>query len=273
MTRKNPFLLFLSACIPGCGQMYQGYMKRGVSLMSLFALVIGLATGLYFGQLALALPVMWLYSFFDTYNLRRALENDEAEPDAYPLGLSSMDQEQFSRLLAKRHVLIGWVLVLLGLSQTWSLTEGYFTGLLSFVFGTNLHWLPGIDIPRLAVFLLMIILGVRFIRGPKRHKDDSSISPCGAAEEKASAPKNPSLSSEDPVRSRADMDGPGRDEKDFPEYRAVSAAAARILHGGEAAGAENPEGDPDSRDAHGGGAAGKEGGSSAGKEGNRHDGN
>jgi TM2 domain-containing membrane protein YozV len=84
MSRKNPFLLFLSACIPGCGQMYQGYMKRGVSIMSTFALIIGLSTWLYFGQLALALPVLWLYSFFDTYNLRRALQNGTAAPDAYP---------------------------------------------------------------------------------------------------------------------------------------------------------------------------------------------
>ena len=30
MKRKHGFLLFIAACIPGCGEMYQGYMKRGI---------------------------------------------------------------------------------------------------------------------------------------------------------------------------------------------------------------------------------------------------
>ena len=28
MTHRNGFLLFISSCLSGCGQMYQGYMKR-----------------------------------------------------------------------------------------------------------------------------------------------------------------------------------------------------------------------------------------------------
>ena len=30
--KKNGILTLLFACIPGAGQMYQGYMKRGLSL-------------------------------------------------------------------------------------------------------------------------------------------------------------------------------------------------------------------------------------------------
>ena len=37
---KNGFLTFCCAFIPGAGQMYQGYMKRGLSLM-LMCCVIG----------------------------------------------------------------------------------------------------------------------------------------------------------------------------------------------------------------------------------------
>ena len=33
MTHRNGFLLFISSCLSGCGQMYQGYMKRGLSLL------------------------------------------------------------------------------------------------------------------------------------------------------------------------------------------------------------------------------------------------
>ena len=33
MKQPHGFLLFLTSCLCGCGQMYQGYMKRGLSLL------------------------------------------------------------------------------------------------------------------------------------------------------------------------------------------------------------------------------------------------
>ena len=33
MRPKQGLLLFITSCLSGCGQMYQGYMKRGVSLL------------------------------------------------------------------------------------------------------------------------------------------------------------------------------------------------------------------------------------------------
>ena len=53
----------------GGGQMYQGYMKRGLSLMSMFMFVIFLSAFLGMGLLSLMLPVIWAYSFFDTFNI------------------------------------------------------------------------------------------------------------------------------------------------------------------------------------------------------------
>jgi len=220
MTRKNPFLLFLSACIPGCGQMYQGYMKRGVSIMSLFFLIIGLATWLYFGQLALALPVLWLYSFFDTYNIRHALENGTAAPDTYPLGLSHMDQEQLSRLLAKRHSLIGWALVILGLYGLWQAVADYFSDFLSDLFGTDFYGLVNYQLPKLVTFLLVIALGIWFMRGPKYPADDEFTGftpPSSAASDvKVSSAKGPAPSGAAPDGS--------------PEYRTVSEAVIRMTH-------------------------------------------
>ena len=43
--RKSRILTFLFALWPGAGQMYLGYMKRGVSLMGIFCLLISI-TGL-----------------------------------------------------------------------------------------------------------------------------------------------------------------------------------------------------------------------------------
>ena len=42
--KKNALLTFIFACIPGAGQMYYGYMKRGTSLLVYFCLFIMLGT-------------------------------------------------------------------------------------------------------------------------------------------------------------------------------------------------------------------------------------
>ena len=34
--KKNALLTFIFACVPGAGQMYYGYMQRGLALISLF---------------------------------------------------------------------------------------------------------------------------------------------------------------------------------------------------------------------------------------------
>lgn len=52
--KKNAFLTFIFACIPGAGQMYYGYMKRGTSLLVYFCLFIML--GAIISPLVVASP-------------------------------------------------------------------------------------------------------------------------------------------------------------------------------------------------------------------------
>ena len=68
--RKSRILTFLFALWPGAGQMYLGYMKRGVSLMLLFCLLMAISSFTGFGVFIFLLPIVWFYGFFDTINLR-----------------------------------------------------------------------------------------------------------------------------------------------------------------------------------------------------------
>ena len=79
--KKNGILTLLFACIPGAGQMYQGYMKRGLSLI-LTACCIGMVSSLL-NPVLLLLVVVWMYSFFDTFNLRAQILADTAPEDDY----------------------------------------------------------------------------------------------------------------------------------------------------------------------------------------------
>lgn len=170
MKRKHGLSLFIASCIPGCGQMHQGYMKRGVSLLTAFCGVFALAVFLEIGALAVLMLPLWLYSFFDSYNLRAQTDEEAAaNPDAYLFGLSDMDSEQMRSLLRKRHSLLGWGLVLVGLWLLWQRIARWLYDFFEYVFGNDygFYYFFRYDIPRLVVTVLIIALGVWFIRGPR----------------------------------------------------------------------------------------------------------
>ena len=169
MKPKHGFLLFLSACIPGCGQMHQGYMKRGVSLMLVFFGLFALAVFLQIGALAVFLLPVWLYAFFDSYNLRSRIADGFPPDDALLFGLSDLDSVRAAALFRKRHSLIGWGLVAIGCWTIYTmLADWLFEFLDQFFYDTWwLHRILVYDMPRLALTVAIIALGVWFIRGPK----------------------------------------------------------------------------------------------------------
>ena len=179
MKRKHGLLLFIAACIPGCGEMYQGYMKRGISILTAFCAVFALAVFLEIGALAVLMIPLWLFSFFDSYNLRGQTDAQAgANPDAYLFGLSDMDSRRMSALLQKRHSLVGWGLVILGVWIFYSTVADWVSDFLYQFF--DAWWINRIlsyDVPRLAVTVGIIALGVWFIHGPKKEKDIPAFTP------------------------------------------------------------------------------------------------
>ena len=100
---KNGLLTLLFAFIPGAGQMYQGYMKRGLSLM-LMCCVIGVLAML-FAPIALFLMLVFMYSFFDTLNLRAQIALGNAPADDYLVHLDPKDKRLARLLLDSPHPL------------------------------------------------------------------------------------------------------------------------------------------------------------------------
>lgn len=190
MKRKHGFLLFVATCIPGCGQMYQGYMKRGVSLLAGACAIFGLAMFLNLGELTIFLPLIWLYAFFDSYNLHAQSDEQALDhPDAYLFGLSDMDSAQMAMLCRKRHSLIGWGLVILGVYALYNTVVGQLMYELANRF--ELWWLRDLmmyDLPRIAATLLLIVLGLWFIRGPKAKAEEEDFAAFTPPAEEEEAP-------------------------------------------------------------------------------------
>lgn len=169
--KKNGIFTFCFAFIPGAGEMYLGYMKRGLSIMTLFCAISGVAVMLNMGIFAIALPVLWAYSFFDTFNLRAQTEEQAAQnPDAYWVDPSLFMGDDLKKIVAKRHKLIGWGLIIFGV---FSLYNNFFRGYLWDVFD-RIGFRFGIEllnnIPTLIVAGLVIWLGIMLLRGGKSPK-------------------------------------------------------------------------------------------------------
>ncbi|MEG2698361.1 MAG: hypothetical protein RR951_05490 [Ruthenibacterium sp.] len=165
--KKNSFLTFCFACIPGAGEMYLGYMKRGISLMLLFFGIIGIATMLRFDVLLMILPVIFAFCFFDTWNLRnQTQEQAEARPDDYLVDIGDFGSGKWKELVEKRHVIIGWGCIIVAIVM---LYNSVVRPIVWFVLGDD-SWMYNVvfdSIPMLGAVVLLVLLGLYLLRGPR----------------------------------------------------------------------------------------------------------
>ena len=104
--KKNGILTFLFAFVPGAGQMYQGYMKRGLSLITMLCLFImaGAMTGL--DPLIVGCLIVYMYSFFDTFNLRAQIMADNAPEDDYLVHINWQDKRMQQFMMDSHKLLV-----------------------------------------------------------------------------------------------------------------------------------------------------------------------
>ena len=205
MNVKHGFWMFVTSCLSGCGQMYQGYMKRGISLLVLFFALLAVAGFFGIAPIAFFLPVVWAYAFFDSYNLRARIAAGEPPEDAYLFGMSDMDSQQLHALLRKRHSIIGWVLVFLGVYMLYDTLLDR----IGWIWGWDwLYNLLRYDVPRLVLTVLVILLGLWFIRGPRTKREEDIpefVPPARPGEETARAADPETAPAEEPAQPE---DGP-----------------------------------------------------------------
>ena len=169
---KNGLLTLLFAFIPGAGQMYQGYMKRGLSLV-LMCCTIG-AVAMLFSPVAFFLLVVFMYSFFDTLNLRAQIAMGNAPEDDYLVHLDPKDK-RLARMLLDSHKLVGWALIVFGVLIVYqnlvmeALNEVLWRwGRDSVLF--RAFYLVMERLPDVAVCVALIVCGVWLVRGPRKAK-------------------------------------------------------------------------------------------------------
>lgn len=176
--RKSSFLTFCFAFIPGAGQMYLGMMKRGVSIMLAFAVITALSGFLYLPFLAVALPVLWFYSFFDTFNIRGMTYEQRLNcEDKFLFNLDDAMKKDWAGVMKRRHSLIGWVCVGLGLLMMFQ----NFVRPLLWQLEEYIPWVGQLlrSVPTLVVAFAIILLGIFLVGGGRKKlpqpKDDDYV--------------------------------------------------------------------------------------------------
>ena len=179
--KKNGILTLLFACIPGAGQMYQGYMKRGLSLITMFCLfiIVGSATGL--DALVVGCIVVYMYSFFDTFNLRAQIIAENAPADDYLVHINWKDR-RMQDFMMDSHKLLGWGLIALGGLVAYENIIMRVFGDVMWRWGQNNPVFRAIylmldELPQIVTCVALIVCGLWLVRGPKGKKNRKKPEP------------------------------------------------------------------------------------------------
>lgn len=161
--RKNLFLTFCFSFIPGAGQMYQAYMKRGVSLMILFAAFIAITAVIGSPIFAIPLPIIYAYSFFDTYHLRQKIFDGNSEEDEF-LWKETDIEKIFGKVNSyKKNSFIGWILIIIGAYLMLNSVIMPITYRLDLDFIYDALRLVMNYVPSIVIAVISIVVGFKFI--------------------------------------------------------------------------------------------------------------
>ena len=154
--QKNKILMFLFSLIPGAGQMYMGFMKQGLSLMTIFATLCAVGIWLDIKPLLFFAPIILLYSFFDATN-KNSMDAEAFKKleDHYLWGDDWMDwseglKDSISRRDGKKAM--GTVLYIVAACMIWSVVK-YFADI---IYGPTS--LPGAVIAKIPVAVVAVFV-------------------------------------------------------------------------------------------------------------------
>ncbi|SEM15607.1 hypothetical protein SAMN04487770_12736 [Butyrivibrio sp. ob235] len=173
--QKRGFFNFIFAFVPGAAEMYMGFMKMGISLMGAFFGLMGLIAFLGLSDAFMMIPiVLWFYSFFHARNMATCridvfagLQDDYFWNEFFDGKGINLKSETAKKISA-------WVLIIAGVSIIWNIVvEPILSGVEALADMTGLNFIYDAvagcvySLPRLIIAVVIIVLGLRLIRGKK----------------------------------------------------------------------------------------------------------
>lgn len=171
--QRNKFWTVVFSLVPGCGQMFMGFMKRGLSLLILFVLPLMFGDMLNISDLGFLSVIVWFYAFFDTINLRWSAP--EAFAQVQDSWLLPAEKGAPAIPCVKVRRAAGVLLILVG---AWALLNNAFWA----VYNNLYTSMPALAerlydihryVPRTVVGVLIVLLGIRLVRVKKAQTEQA----------------------------------------------------------------------------------------------------
>lgn len=170
--KKSRFWTFCFSFVPGAAEMYMGFMKMGLSLMTIFFGLFALGLTLELGPVMVLVAISWFYSFFHAHNLAGMPEQEFYEvEDAYLFTIADIKQSE--DLIRMNRKTIAAILIFIGGVLTWKTCMSMLYGIMPYEFYNILNRMT-YRLPQLVVGVAIIYLGVVMIRGKKVELDEQA---------------------------------------------------------------------------------------------------
>lgn len=173
---KNKYILFVFSCLPGAAEMYMGLMHMGSSLLAMFFCGFGVAIEFSGMDGLLFIPaLLWFYGFFHARNLAACDEETFDKVEDVYIWEEFFGERTFRFESGAARKWGGVFLLLGGFSLLWESVSDTVTGL--FASAVPDYWIDAryqmvtnilSVVPRAVLSLLLIVLGIRLIRGRKQ---------------------------------------------------------------------------------------------------------
>lgn len=168
--KKNNFLTFIFSLLPGAGHMYMGFMKKGVSLMSAFFIIIFISSFLDIGQLLYIVPVLWFYSFFDSINTGYSTDEEFLKVEDNYLFTFDKFMEIDKNMVIRSRFFAGILLLIFGIFLIWKNTMVQLSSVIPQPIYDIMSNIIS-NLPRLIIGIAIIVVGIKLIIGKKKEDD------------------------------------------------------------------------------------------------------
>lgn len=168
--KKNRFLTFIVSCMPGAGEMYMGFMNRGVSMMLLFVATIVVSVWIEQAAIMALCVVEWFFSFFYVNHLASLSDEEFATVEDKSIfetaGLWMPETQSFVDKYSKT---IAYILIFLGGCFLWNTLARIVSWILpeQLKFISRAMRVVGDYLPSIAIGLGIIFLGIKMLEGKK----------------------------------------------------------------------------------------------------------
>lgn len=148
--------------------MYLGFMKQGVSIMSLFLGICVFCSFFQFDAGLFVLPIVWFYSFFHVHNLN-GLSDEEFKlaEDEYLFHIPEHTDLWLNR---KKQTFLAWACIIIGAYALWKVVLHMLYNILPYEVYDIIYSFSYL-LPQSILSILLIGLGIHLIQGKKAQLD------------------------------------------------------------------------------------------------------